>query len=395
MESGPLQDPIERRASAEIRITRFLAQQIRNSTTYFGYPEVPENNDLSILGISGIAKLHLNNAGDPSIQGNAKMHTKEFEVELLEVVAELYGIGDNHWGYVTSGGTEGNLYGAYMGREYFARKKLSCVYLFSSSSHYSVPKNARLLNLDFCEIKSMDTGEIDYDAFEDFLSTLKESGNTKPGIILNLNIGTTMKGAVDDLSTINGILTRSGFSTDDIFIHADAALMGFIYPFTKSWQDLFEMGVSSIAISGHKFLGAIHPCGIFMARKDHHQKSFDDRWISYVGTSDTTISGSRNGFLALNLWYLLFKKGIEEYRNEALTCIANAEYLYDLLKTASYPETSHFPDQTIVTFRKPTDKIVKKYQLATEGDLAHVVVMQHVTRKRIEAFSKELLASRS
>ncbi|MEM9869475.1 MAG: hypothetical protein AAF765_17390, partial [Bacteroidota bacterium] len=58
-------EDMERLAAAEIRLSYFLAEQIKNATTYFGYPEVPENNDLSILGISSLAKLHLNNAGDP------------------------------------------------------------------------------------------------------------------------------------------------------------------------------------------------------------------------------------------------------------------------------------------------------------------------------------------
>jgi len=69
----------EAQTAAEIRLAEFLAEQIRNSVTYFGYPEIPQNNDLAILGISGLAKLHLNNAGDPSIHGNSKMHTKELK----------------------------------------------------------------------------------------------------------------------------------------------------------------------------------------------------------------------------------------------------------------------------------------------------------------------------
>jgi len=150
----------EKLTQAEIRLTDFFAQQIKNSVTYFGYPEIPKNNDLSILGISGLAKLHLNNAGDPSVHGNAKMHTKEFEKEVLDFVADLYNLED-YWGYITSGGTEGNLYGMYMGRDYFAAQSKKPIFLYSAASHYSIPKNAHLLNLTQYKIKSSESGRRD------------------------------------------------------------------------------------------------------------------------------------------------------------------------------------------------------------------------------------------
>ena len=183
-------EEIERIAEAEVQLSYFMAEQIQNATTYFGYPEVPENNDLSILGVSGIAKLHLNNAGDPWIQGHAKMHSKEFEQEAVEFVASLYGIKDNYWGYVTSGGTEGNLYGAYMAREYFEQLDKRPVFLYSESSHYSVPKNARLLYLKRKEIKSQHSGEMDYKNFAEVIEELKK--NDSPPLIININIGISL-----------------------------------------------------------------------------------------------------------------------------------------------------------------------------------------------------------
>jgi glutamate/tyrosine decarboxylase-like PLP-dependent enzyme len=98
---------IERLAEVEIRLAHFQAEKFRYTTTYFGYPEVPENNDLSTLGVSELATLHLNNAGGPWVHGSAQMHTKEFEREALAFVADLYEVGDDYWGYTTSGDTEG------------------------------------------------------------------------------------------------------------------------------------------------------------------------------------------------------------------------------------------------------------------------------------------------
>ncbi|BDD04525.1 histidine decarboxylase [Aureibacter tunicatorum] len=375
----------EKLTQAEIRLTEFLAEQIRNSATYFGYPEIPQNNDLSILGISGLAKLHLNNAGDPSVHGNAKMHTKEFEKEVLDFVAKLYDL-ESYWGYITSGGTEGNLYGLYMGREYFTQKNKKPFFLFSSSSHYSIPKNAHLLNVDAFQVNCDGSGEMNYKNLTEKIKSI----NTKHkeyGLIINLNIGTTMTGAMDELSEIHNVLDELHIPKEDVYIHADAALMGFIYPFLSSKEDLFANGVSSIAISGHKFPGTIHPCGVLLANKSMHDATFQDaNWIPYLEANDTTISGSRNGFLALNFWYIIQKKGVNGFKEEAMTCIENAQYLYNSLNEMNYPDVAYNADQLIVTFEKPCDEIVQKYQLATQGNKAHIVVMQHISKHKIDQF---------
>ena len=386
-------DDTERLAEAEIRLAHFQAEQIRHATTYFGYPEVPENNDLSTLGVSGLARLHLNNAGDPWVHGSAQMHTKEFEREALAFVADLYGITDDYWGYTTSGGTEGNLYGMYMAREYFGAKGEPLVFIYSASSHYSIPKNARLLQLSTRIIECEPSGEMRYDALKETLKEVETAWPERPGLSISLNIGTTMTGAIDQVIRINDVLSEIGWPREKVLIHADAALLGLIYPFVEGSPDLFENGVSSIAVSGHKFAGTIHPCGIFLTKKSLHGQAFGDHWIPYVGTEDTTISGSRNGFLALNLWYVLRKKGRHGLAREAKTCIENAEYLTKQLNEMNYPKVSMVPKQNIVVFQKPSDAMIKKYQLAAEGGIAHVVVMQHITRSRIDGFCRDLRKS--
>ncbi|MEL6975472.1 MAG: hypothetical protein AAGL29_08780, partial [Bacteroidota bacterium] len=58
-----------------------------------------------------------------------------------------------------------------------------------------------------------------------------------------------------------------------------------------------------------------------------------------------------------------------------------------------YPDVFQFPNQIIVTFKKPIPELVRKYQLATQGDIAHVVVMQHITPSRIDGFCADLQKS--
>jgi hypothetical protein len=49
-----------------------------------------------------------------------------------------------------------------------------------------------------------------------------------------------------------------------------------------------------------------------------------------------------------------------------------------------------------VVFERPREQaFVRKWQLACEGDIAHVVVMPHVTLDKLSEFVSDLLASRA
>ena len=61
-----------------------------------------------------------NNVGDPFHDSNFLSNTHEMEREVISLFADMMRLPrDDAWGYVTSGGTEGNMYGLYIGREMF------------------------------------------------------------------------------------------------------------------------------------------------------------------------------------------------------------------------------------------------------------------------------------
>ena len=71
------------------------------------------------------------------------------------------------------------------------------------------------------QVKTIRTGEIDYDHFREVIYRNKD----RPAIV-NVNIGTTVKGAVDDLDKILDILEEVGYTEDRFYIHCDGALFG-------------------------------------------------------------------------------------------------------------------------------------------------------------------------
>ena len=98
------------------------------------------------------------------------------------------------------------------------------------------------------------SGEIDY---EDLERNIQK--NIDRPVILNVNVGTTVKGAVDNLDKILAILKRNDVTEDRFYIHCDGALFALMLPFLKDSVEVnFEKPIGSMSVSGHKFNGMSH-----------------------------------------------------------------------------------------------------------------------------------------
>lgn len=75
--------------------------------------------------------------------------------------------------------------------------------------------------------------------------------------------------------------------------------------------------------------------------------------------------------------------------------MATARYLRDELANAGFSCRLNDLSSTVVFERPMDDCFIKKWQLACEEDIAHVVVMPNVTRLKIDRFVQELQESRT
>ncbi|BBD66244.1 pyridoxal-dependent decarboxylase [Nostoc commune NIES-4072] len=353
----------------------FLVQIEQRSQFHAGYPY---NLSCDYSAIAHFFKYLLNNAGDPYIEPDFGLHSRKFEQEVLSFFANLYKIPeDQFWGYVTAGGTEGNLYGMFLAREIYPNGILYS----SQDSHYSIPKAAKLFRIQHNIVNSQINGEMDYNHFEQLLSD-----NRSNPVIINLNIGTTVKGAIDNLDKVLEILERNQIK--DYYIHCDAALSGLILPFLDGAPQVnFQKPIDSIAISA-KFIGSPLPCGVVLTKKKWVKKV--ETAIEYIGSTDTTILGSRNGHTPLILWYAVQTRGYDGLAREANICIDNAQYLFQQLQIREYPCILNSFSNTLV-FQKPSQMLIKKWQLAVFEDWAHIIIMQNINQKKIDIFINELL----
>ncbi len=347
-----------------------LLEQIRlGAEQQIGFPG---NQKFDYSPLLPFLQFSLNNIGDPFHESNYRCNTHEIEREVIARFAELTRIDpEQAWGYVTSGGTEGNMYGLYLARELFP----NAMFYFSEDTHYSVLKNVRVLNARYIMIKSQENGEIDYQDLSDMIRVHRDL----PAVVM-ANIGTTVRGAVDDLGKIKEILLD--LAVTNAYIHADAALSGLILPFVAEPQSFgFDAGIDSISISGHKLIGAPLPCGVVLTHKAHVERV--GRAVEYVGVHDTTLSGSRNGFAPLMLWYALATLGEEGLSERVAGMMDMAEYAVSQFNKRGIPAWRHRNSATVV-FPKPSPEVFIKWQIAPEGRDVRIVAMPHVTRQMID-----------
>lgn len=299
-------------------------------------PEMVNNEHLGIRSHS-LANILINNVGDPySPADTYQMEVKRYEVEVLEIVASLLGVpGRDAAGYVTSGGTEGNLAGLWWCKRWLtsgartdrhermaalraqrsaledelsaaaAERELTAVVAAAARlrgvldvladrklaldpvllcttghTHYSIHKSAELLCLRVVEVPARNDGAMDPEALERLLIG-DGSAADAPSLLISANVGTTVTGAIDDVPEIRRVLARTRPSVP-VAIHLDAALSGLalpvLAPFGHVRDYLGGIGACTMSISGHKwhkYLGIPQPCGLAVTTRAFLDEVFE------------------------------------------------------------------------------------------------------------------------
>jgi histidine decarboxylase len=343
--------------------------------TMVGYP-CNQNFDYSPL--YRFLQFSINNIGDPFATSNLRINSHALEREVLSEAAKLWHAPEGQWwGYITNGGTEGNLYGLYLAREMMP----GGIVYFSEDTHYSVAKIVHVIDARSIMIRSQKNGEIDYD---DLRETLRIHRDAPP--IIFANIGTTMTGAIDDLNKIKAMMKELAITR--YYIHADAALSGMILPFVENPPPFdFAAGIDSMSVSGHKFIGSPIPCGFAMAKKSHVDRIA--RSVEYVGAVDTTITGSRNAISPLMLWYAWRQAGVEGFRKQVGDCLTMTDYAVERFRSIGVAAWTN-PHANTVVFPRPSQAVMDKWQIAPYKEIAHVICMPHITKAVIDELTEDM-----
>ncbi|WP_280668094.1 MULTISPECIES: histidine decarboxylase [unclassified Kitasatospora] len=475
----------EQRLRALNRMDEYLTRKRRH---LLGFQATQEMGG-SAFDLGRFMQHNINNLGDPFQSGGYKPNTKVIERAVLDYYAALWHADGPHrpdapesyWGYVLSmGSTEGNMYALWNARDYLSGKPLiqpstgtsgdqavgpaspnarRPVAFYSEDTHYSFAKAVCVLGVETfhavgteqylgecplvgpageprdwpTEVPSRSgpsghswdgTGEIDTDALAVLVEFFAAKGHP---VFVSLNLGSTFKGAHDDVrgvcerllpifekhgliqgQVVHGKDPVTGEPQVDLrrrfWIHVDGALGAGYVPFMRmagaAGQDddtagfgwtpdtelpEFDFGitlptrefgeldmVSSIAMSGHKWPGAPWPCGIYMTKVKYQVAPPSQP--EYTGAPDTTFAGSRNGFSPLVLWDHLSRYSYQDQvdrirRSQQLAAYLEQRLLLLELEKGIDLWPARTPGAITVRFRKPSPELVAKWSLSSQDVL--------------------------
>ncbi len=250
-----------------------------------------------------------NNLGNWSISSLPKKQlfgTRVFEKEVIWKMIDLYGgRKENLEGYITSGGTEGNIFSAWVGRNYLEKegvdKEKICL-VKTSLTHYSIEKASDIVGIPtfITPLNSKNWG-MDIDCFAKTIQSLHKRGFR--GFLLPLTLGYTVTGTADPYLEICLKIREIKKKIKNIkfFVWLDAALNGLIEPFLNSRFSPFALPeVQTVLTDFHKLGLAPYPAGIILYRTQ--LRSLIEKNIPYLAEKDNTLLGSRPGISAVACW---------------------------------------------------------------------------------------------
>ncbi len=221
----------------------------------------------------------LNQSMDSWDQASAATYVEQ---KISHWLCARYGLGDNADGVFTSGGTQSNLMGLLLARDWAAdtlsghniqknglpdyAQKLRI--LCSSKSHFTVKKSAALMGLGERAVICVDThtdGTIKIDRLEETLQQLKEA-ELLPFALVG-TAGTTDHGAIDDLTAMADI--AKAYS---LWFHVDAAYGGALILSSSSSRLAGIEKADSITVDFHKLFYQPISCGAVLLKNQHNFK---------------------------------------------------------------------------------------------------------------------------
>ncbi len=325
--------------------------------------------------------------------------TQQIEREVLEMIAvDIFkGKAEDFDGYVASGGTEANIQALWMYRNYFINQynaaNADIAIIASEDTHYSIPKGANLLLLEWLKIKvHPDTRAIDPEYLEKAVQAALQNG--KKYFIVVANMGTTMFGSVDDPTVYTRLLENSGLPYR---LHIDAAYGGFVYPFSNQHNSINfrDNPISSITIDAHKMLQAPYGTGIFICKKGLIGNTLTKE-AEYVEGMDLTLCGSRSGANAVAVWMIMTAYGANGWFEKISILQMRTAWLCRELDRKNIRYFRE-PFMNIVTIRSEfiSTSIAEQFDLVPQkhddaNQWYKIVIMDHVEIEHLMLFVKAL-----
>lgn len=297
------------------------------------------------------------------------------------------------------------------------------IIFYSADVHYSVVKAVRLLELQtfFQEGNARYPGQCpitingewpeqvpshDYDRndplsgsvrIDDLTTLVRFFAMRGYPVIIVLNLGTTWKGAYDDVPAVNKMLLglkeefpwlwdrpvryENGDSPGEIrrrnfWVHVDGAYGAAFLPFIEMAHnrgmilqkgpifDFRNESVMSIGCSVQRWIGGPTPAGVFMTRNNF--RLIPPEMTDLLHDTESTLAGSRSGLQTMLMWDFISRISYEECMQRALDAHDAAEYLESAMRDLERELRFRFGDEPDLWIARSRLALTVRFRLVNQ-----------------------------
>ena len=301
-------------------------------------------------------RLYLDNIDKNLVNVKEYSKTVELEEKVGLAIAEILHLDDTKSAYTKSatGSSEAIGMSILVHKSIWERNRSSIAgkpnIVFCNDAHLCWQKFANYFGVEVREVKLLDNGGFPID---DYIQCIDE--NTVCAVAI---AGSTYTGKCDPVEELcQEIKEVNRVKGIDVGVHVDAAIGGFILPFSVQAQnycwDFKNPLVRSINMSNHKF-GLVYPgLGWMVCRSKEYVSSdleFSGHYLS--GPSNSfSLSFSRPASHVVAQYYNFIRYGIKGYEDIAARCSSTANILRSLLKATGVFDVISEVMLPVVVFR--------------------------------------------
>ena len=295
----------------------------------------------------------------------------EIEVEVIRNLCKMYGYDENSDGVFTSGGSQSNLSGLLLARDWFCNEKCNHdvkkyglpenfrkFRMYSSEvAHFSMEKSTHLMGMGYEAVVKVPVNaamQMDVVKLRELIEADIKAGNIP--FCVAATVGTTDFGSIDPLDELRKLCDEYG-----LWLHADAAYGSGVIMSEKYAHRVSGLAAcDSITVDFHKMFLLPVSCSASLIKDKRHFEALtihadylnreEDEEDGYINLVNKSMQTTRR-FDALKVWISFKMRGREGWSELITKCIDNAEYFYDQLIKRPDVEVAVKPEISSVVFR--------------------------------------------
>ena len=286
-------------------------------------------------------------------------------------LCKLYGYDENGDGVFTSGGSQSNLSGLLLARDWFCNTKLNWdikkyglpenfrkFRMYASEiSHFSMEKSAHLMGLGYDAVAKIPVDEnmrMDMKALKEQIRQDVAKGFLP--FCACATVGTTDFGSIDPMQEMRAVCDEYG-----MWLHADAAYGSGVVLSEKYAHRVAGLAAcDSITVDFHKMFLMPISCSVSLIKDKSNFEALtlhadylnreEDEEEGYINLVNKSMQTTRR-FDALKVWISFRMRGKEGWSELITKCIDNAAYFYEQLARREDIEVIVRPEISSVVFR--------------------------------------------